>query len=174
MISKTIIFYFTGTGNNLFLAEELQTRLGNTDIFPISNLKINKVLDNSYDNIIFCVPSYYSHVPPFVKECLVGVKFTKEQKVITIVGCAGNRGYAVEDMRECVKKAGKDVSGEYMIILSGSYILSYSAFPNIYQRAVNYFAIKKINKIVNALKNNKLKLLAKPGIFYKEKSEIRL
>ena len=105
---KIAIFYFTGTGNNLRTAEKLKEELGETVIFPFHHLKEHKKIDPSFMHLIFCVPFYYSHIPPFVRECLENVEFTKTQQIVTIVGCAGNRGRATEDIcRICSEMTGR-------------------------------------------------------------------
>lgn len=168
---KAAVFYFTGTGNNLRIAKGLQENLQNTDIFPFHRLKKMKQIDEKYTHIIFSVPTYYSHIPPFVKECMRGLTFTPEQKVITIAGCGGNRGMTVEDMRVCVNACGKEVLGEYMVMMPGNYIIGYDAFPQFYQKMVSALAEKKIKKIAKAIKKDRLSVLKKPGMFYKKKSE---
>jgi flavodoxin len=107
---RTIIYYFTGTGNNLAVAKGLQKELGNTDILPIAALLNHKEIPDEYDRIGFCSPSYYSHVPPFVVKCLTGIKYRENQIVFSVIGCAGNRGLAVEDIRKTVEASGKTVA----------------------------------------------------------------
>ena len=171
---KAVIFYFTGTGNNLRVAKGLQKELGKVDLFPIRYLKTKKEVEEVYTHVIFIVPSYYSHIPNFVRECLKKVTFTKEQRVVSIVDCGGNRGRAIEDLRECIKACGKEVAGEYMVMHPGNYILSYNAFPMFYQKVVNRQADKKINQIAQAIKTNRLTTLKRTGIFYSKKFEVKL
>lgn len=171
---ETIIYYFTGTGNNLYIAKRLKELLGNTDIKPIKALNNNHKISEEYKNVIFCVPSYYSHIPSYVENVLKEVVYQKQQRVYTIIGCGGNRGHSVEDIRELVKNAGKAVSGEYMIILPGSYILSYNAFPKFFIKLEYLFAERKLRKIAEQIKNERCVKLAKTGFFYKESDEPRL
>jgi flavodoxin/ferredoxin len=166
-----VIYYFSGTGNNLAIAKQLGKELGGADIYPVAVLKDNKVISDNYQKVIFTVPSYYSHIPPFVKECMSNLVFTVEQKIFTICGCGGSRGRTKEDMRELIEKAGKKVSYEFMVMLTGNYILSYEVFPKWYQHMVtkiSYYKIKKVSKII--LSDSKHKLLGK-GIFYSTKFE---
>ncbi len=65
---KTLIYFFTGTGNNLWTAKKLKEQLGDAEILPMHHLNRNKEIAAYYTHIIFVVPSYYSHIPPFVKE----------------------------------------------------------------------------------------------------------
>ena len=67
---KTVIYCFSGTGNNLMIAQKLSKKLGNTDILPIRMLKENKIIPSQYDWVGFVTPAYYSHVPPLVKEAM--------------------------------------------------------------------------------------------------------
>lgn len=149
---KTIIYYFTGTGNNLAIAKGLQRELGNTTILPIAELLEHKEVPNEYDIVGFCSPSYYLHVPPFVMKCLAGVEYSKNQIVFSVIGCGGNRGHAVEDIREMVEASGKSVKYEFSMIFPGNYILSYNAFPLYYQKFVLKKSDKKIIKIAEVLK----------------------
>jgi len=149
---KTIIYYFTGTGNNLAVAKGIQRELENTTILPIAVLRDQKEIPTEYDMIGICAPSYYSHVPPFVMKCLEGVTYGEKQIIFTVIGCAGNRGHAVEDIREIVESCGKTVKYEFSVMLPGNYILNYSAFPMILQNAILKRSNKKIIKIAEILK----------------------
>ena len=77
-------------------------------------------------------------------------------------------------MRKCINNKNKDVSGEYMVMLPGSYILSYNAFPEILIKLEYFLAKRKIKKIANDIRKGNEKKLNKTGIFYKESSEPRL
>ena len=171
---KTVIFYFTGTGNNYYIAKKLQECIENVDIYPFHCIKEKPDLINNYERVIYCVPVYYSHVPPYVRETLKDINYAEQKEIITIVGCGGNRGHAIEDMRECINATGQNVVGEYMVIMQGNYILSYSAFPQIIQSIEDYLADRKIKKIIKAIKNHKLTVLKREGIFYKKENEPRL
>ncbi len=171
---KTVIYYFSGTGNNLAIAKQLAKELGNTTVLPIKTLLENKTVPVEYDWIGYLSPSYYSHVPPFVEECMQDVIYTKEQKVFLIAGCAGNRGLAIQDMRHKVNESKKEVSLEYMVMLAGSYILSYGAFPKWYCNFVRKMSYRKIHKIANAIRQNKSMMPLKAGFLYRQKYEERL
>jgi len=168
---KSIIYYFSGTGNNLAIARQLAKELGETTILPMSQLLQNKVIPDEYEWVGFTSPSYFSHVPPYVEECMKNIIFTEKQKIFLIAGCAGNRGLAIQDMRKHVNNSNKQVDLEYMVTLSGNYILSYGAFPMWYQKFFTKQSYRKIHKIAQDIKcGRKMKSLGK-GIFYQEKYE---
>ncbi len=171
---KSVIYYFSGTGNNLAIANRLAQELGNTTVLPMEVLLKHKSIPEEYDWVGYTAPCYYSHVPPFVEECMQGVVYTKEQKVFLIVGCGGNRGLTMQDMRHKVNESGKKVSLEYMVILAGNYILSYGAFPKWYCDFVRIMSYRKIHKIAKMIQQNKSMKSLKAGVFYRLKYEEEL
>lgn len=171
---KSIIYYFSGTGNNLAIANCLAKELGETTVLPISALLQNKKIPEDYDWVGFTVPSYFSHIPPYVGECMKDVNFTEQQKVFIIVGCAGNRGLAIQDMRKQVHKCKKEVNLEYMVMLPGNYILSYGAFPMWYQKFITKQSYHKIHKIALDIKNGRKRKNLGNGILYNAKYEEEL
>lgn len=168
---KTVIYYFTGTGNNLAVANQLSQELGNTDIFPVRVLLDHKVIPRAYEWVVFSVPSYYSHIPPFVEHCMEDLSFMPHQQIVTIIGCGGNRGHATEDMRLLIEGAGKKVRLEYMLWMPGNYILSYGAFPDWYNHLTTQHSYKKIKRIAKDMASNKKSIQLKKGLFYNEKYE---
>jgi len=166
-----VIYYFSGTGNNIAVAKGLCENIPDMEMYPITELLENKIIDKKYDLIGFTVPSYYSHIPPIVAECINNLQFTNNQKVFSIIACGGNRGHATEDIRQLVEASGKKVDFEYMIIYPGNYILSYNAFPNWYQNIVLKLSKKKINKIATELLNLKENKQLGKGLFYSAKFE---
>ncbi len=168
---KSVIYYFSGTGNNLAIAKELANNLGNSIIYPISELIHNKIISDEYEWVVFVAPSYFSHVPPFVEKCMSDVVYNEKQRICLIAGCAGFRGVSIQDMRRHVIKSNKEVDLEYMIILPGSKILSYGAFPIWYQKLCTRFLHRKIKKIATDMRENRKRSNLAKGILYKEKYE---
>ena len=81
---------------------------------------------------------------------------------------------AIQAMRQQVNASGKESSLEYMVIQPGNYILSYGAFPDIYQKLTCLMAKQKVKKIAGDIQKNRSKKNLKPGMFYKDSSEERL
>lgn len=171
---KTIIYYFSGTGNNLYIAKQIAKNLLGMEIKPIREIEQNKEIPISYDWVGYIGPSYYSHIPPYMMSCMEGVKYAEHQKIFLICGCGGNRGMAIQDMRQQINASGKESSLEYMVIQPGNYLLSYGAFPGIYQKLTILIANRKAKKIAADIRNNKTRKNLKQGIFYKTSSEERM
>ena len=73
---KTIIYYFSGTGNSLKVAKDIATQLDDTEIIQIckGNMEINNTISNKI-GIIF--PVYVSGMPLLVKEFIEKLKIPK-------------------------------------------------------------------------------------------------
>jgi ferredoxin len=138
---------------------------------PISELLRNKVIPEKYDWVGFIAPSYFSHVPPYVEKCMEDVIYTERQKIFLIVGCGGNRGLAIQDMRNHVHNSNKEVDLEYMVTLPGNYILSYGAFPMWYQKACTRLSYRKIYKIALDIQIDRKRKNLGVGLFYNSKYE---
>lgn len=166
-----VIYYFSGTGNNLATAKGLSELIPDMEVHPITELLKNKVMPDKYDLVGFIVPAYHSHIPPLVSECLRNLEFYENQKIFSIIGCAGMRGHASEDIRELINASGKTVNYEYMIMYPDNAILIHNAYPNWYQNFNIALTKKKIKKIANQLiKLGENKQLGKSPL-YNSKSE---
>ena len=171
---KKIIYYFSGTGNNVAVAKGLCEQIPEMEMRPITSLLDNKTIGKEYDMVGFTVPSYYSHIPPIVMDCMKNLQFLEHQKIFSIIGCGGNRGHATEDIRQLVEASGKTVNYEYMVVFPGNYILSYGAFPKWYQRPVLRHSKKKIKAIAMQLSEAGSDKQLGKGLFYREKYEAAL
>lgn len=171
---KNAVIYFSGTGNNLYVARKIAEGLGDTTVYPFKAFSEYENVLKTFDRIIFCVPTYHSHIPNYVQKMIERMAFVAEQKVYSVIVCGGNRGHAVEDLRTAVSDAGGHVCGEYMIVLPGSYILSYGGLPNILVFLENLFAKSRINKIVKEITHDTSSILKKTGLFYRASDEPRL
>ncbi|MDD5935451.1 MAG: EFR1 family ferrodoxin [Clostridiales bacterium] len=171
---KTAIFYFSGTGNNLYVGRKIAEGLGGAKVYPFKEILKGEITIQTFDRILFCVPSYYSHVPNFVQKIIQTIEFERTQKIYSIVVCGGNRGHAIEDLRDVISKSNGCVCGEYMVMLPGNYILSYGGLPRIVVQVERFFADKKIKRIVKAIVHNNARMLNRPGLFYRKSDEPRL
>lgn len=98
-----MVFYFTGTGNSLYVAEQIEAA-------PISIPQVihGESLDFSADNIGIVAPVYGHEVPPMVKEFLH--KATFHTKYFYMILTYGNRhGGAAELAKQLCEECSIDV-----------------------------------------------------------------
>lgn len=162
-----VIYFFSGTGNNLAVAKTLSKLLEDTDILPITTLLTHKKIDEKYQIVGFCSPAYYCHIPPIVKESMQNLIFTCTQRVFTIVCCSGNQGRSLLDMREAINSSNKQVNQEFTLTLPGNNILLYDAYPKFHQKLLLKKAQKRLSKISYLILNNVKTKPASETILYK-------
>jgi len=64
---STDIYYFSGTGNSLFVAKELQKRISESNIIPIASLMKKTTVDSFADVIGFVFPVHALTIPIVVR-----------------------------------------------------------------------------------------------------------
>ena len=59
------VYYFSGTGNSLHVAKELQKRIPQTDLIPITGLLNKEVIKTNGRTVGYCIPdsSCYGSCP---------------------------------------------------------------------------------------------------------------
>ena len=62
-IKSTEIYYFSGTGNSLHVARELQRRIPETNLIPIVSLLNNTVIETNGETVGFVFPIHFSAIP---------------------------------------------------------------------------------------------------------------
>lgn len=67
---STEIYYFSGTGNSLHVAKELQKRIPETDLIPIVSLLNQDVIATNGETVGFVFPIHLMSVPVPVKKFL--------------------------------------------------------------------------------------------------------
>jgi len=172
---KNVLFYFSGTGNNLAVARHIARSLKDTEIIRVSNLKDILAKGESYERIGFIFPIYYLHMPSAMKEIISKVQFKIDQYIFGVVAHGGNRGMAMEDLRNTINKQGGKLSAEFRVRMPGNYIAEYGAFPKFISNFLYKREEKKILEISLMIKRKNTTDIIKPGIVAKltEKSSIK-
>lgn len=158
---KTIILYFSGTGNCLALSKEIAKQLGETDLSPI--LKANQISISRYNRIGIVFPVYYLHSPGVVMDFLKKTEFKKQQKIFLIAAFGGSWGYALSEAQNVLSKKVSFIQA-FRVRMPGNYLLEYGAFPVPLQKAILKNAKKKIKRIISDIKNEKSVLDLSPNL----------
>ncbi len=108
------IYYFSGTGNSLHVAKELQRRLPESKLIPIVSLLDEDVIGINAEIIVFVFPNFCLTIPIPLYEFLKKVKISS-QYIYCICTRGGSVSHAFDYMNEFLKKQGKEVySGIYL------------------------------------------------------------
>lgn len=148
---KTKILYFSGTGNSLFISKELNSRLEDSNITPISSYRNQKNINLEEDNIVIISPVYFFKLPDLVKDFVNRLQIKKNTQVWGVVTCGGNSGYALNELKNIIEKKGVDFLGGSNVILADNSILSNSGINKIHE--LNEKALSKIDTLSKYINN---------------------
>ena len=105
---KTLILYFSGTGNTKFIGEKIYETLLNrdyeVDIKSVETFAAKKL--KFYDLLIFGYPVYGYAMPPFLKNYLIKLNLPNSRGVITYSTAGYNGGNALRKSAKFLKEIG--------------------------------------------------------------------
>jgi ferredoxin len=103
----TEIYYFSGTGNSLHVARELQKRIPDTKLIPIVSLLNEENIETRSDTVGFVFPIHLAMAPRPVIKFLRKINLNSADYVFAAVTRIGTRHRAFKDLEKILKKKGK-------------------------------------------------------------------
>ncbi|MCX5694797.1 MAG: EFR1 family ferrodoxin, partial [Candidatus Omnitrophica bacterium] len=138
---KTIIYYFSATGNSLVVARDLAKGLDNAEVIPIS--EVLKSADAVACEVVgFVYPVYMFGLPLIIAEFLKNIKIKPGTYVFSVTTLGGLPGMAHSLTKEILKKRGIDLAGGFSVTMPGNYTPLYGAFSK--ERQDKMFVQQKI------------------------------
>lgn len=143
------IFYFSGTGNSLYIARELQKKFPNSSLVPmLSKVASNKIrVDGDTIGLIFPIHSFTLPIP--VKEFLEKAVFNEISYIFAIATRGGSPCNVFTDADNLLKKKGKQLDAHFFINMPNNFthIAETPAQKNI--QKLNSEALEKLETIKN-------------------------
>ena len=121
---KMIIFYFSGTGNSLYVAKEIAKTFEHVDIVAIPQaIDEKRFVYENYSQVGFVMPLYFMGMPVMVKEFIDKISIPNAAYIFSIVTRAYTKGLVFTEINKMLIKKGKNLN-------YGKYI----SFPDCYIR----------------------------------------
>ncbi len=89
MIDSPVIYYFSGTGNSLHVAELLKAKLPNSDIIPVIKAYYERKFICTSNKVIFVFPCHGLTIPIPVKKFIQNLEIDKGSYISSIVTRGG-------------------------------------------------------------------------------------
>lgn len=153
-MAKNIVFYFTGTGNSLSVANDIADQLGDAQRISISEALKSAPFDFTEKTVGFVFPSYYSCVPSIVGRFIKKANLSGARYIFGVVTFGGAYGMTLAQLSKAVAESGGVLNAGFSVRMPGNYIDNYGAFPHVVQRMMFKGKAKKIKKIVSVIKAN--------------------
>lgn len=108
-ISKTPIevYYFSGTGNSLHVAKELQNRIPEMELVPIAGLLSKDSVKSNVGTVGFVFPTHGMTLPIPVKQFLKKLDLESATYIFAIATRGGTKCFAFSKIDTLLKKQGK-------------------------------------------------------------------
>lgn len=146
------IYYFTGTGNGLQIANDLSAGLGECRIHKVTEYSGEKIVGNTL-GIIF--PVYNWGLPLIICDFLRKLDVSDDTFIYAIANYGGLPGKALDQCKDILKENGLKLSAGFLINMPGNYILGYGAKSKEIQDKLFAKEGKKIIYISDCVKSKK-------------------
>ncbi len=117
---STEIYYFSGTGNSLFAARELQKRLPDAKLLPIASLLGKKIIQTEAVTVGFVFPVHALTIPFAVKEFLAKADLASAGYLFTVATRRGTVFHGFEVMDALLKKSKKQLAARFLLNMYGN------------------------------------------------------
>ena len=112
-MGSTEIYYFSGTGNSLHAAKELQKRIPEATLIPLLRFSDKDVVRTNGETVGFVFPVYAASVPVVVKKILKKFDLRSAQYIFAIATRGSALSIADFYLERMLKKKGKHLNSYY-------------------------------------------------------------
>ena len=120
LMSKVEIYYFSGTGNSLFVAKELQKRIPEANLIPIVSLLNKDVIETNGDTVGFAFPIHGMTIPIPVKKFIKKLDLKSTKYIFAIATRAGTQHIAFMEIENILKKSCKNLDSCFTLNIASN------------------------------------------------------
>jgi ferredoxin len=140
---KTVIYYFTGTGNTLAVSRLLAAELGNTTLIPLRQAIHYGACAPKADAIGIAFPVYFLDMPEIVRRFVFGILFQGEPFIFGLATCGERPGGALFRLQELLEEKGYSLSAGYALVMPENFIGPVDLMGDAGRREEKYAAVRK-------------------------------
>jgi len=118
---RTEIYYFSGTGNSLHVAQELQRRIPETRLVPVVSLLDEKSIETRAETVGLVFPQYAGTMPKVMAEILKKLDPRSARYLFAIVTRGGTQCRAFSQVDKLLERKGRRLDSYFVLTMpSGS------------------------------------------------------
>jgi ferredoxin len=151
---RTVIYYFSATGNSLAVARDLAGEIGAAELVPITRA-IAKDEENQAEAVGIVYPVYMFGLPLIVADFLRRVRISPGAYVFSVATLGGMPGRAHSLAKEILRKRNIALSAGFSVLMPGNYTPFYGAIPQEKQDEEFKKEKIKVKEIAQAVRERK-------------------
>ncbi|AGB03182.1 EFR1 family ferrodoxin [Methanoregula formicica] len=151
---KTVLYYFTGTGNSLAAAKKIAAALGETELVPIASLQdTSGEIVPAAERIGIVAPVYFYGLPVMVTSFARRMDLAATQYVFCVMTHGGGGESAALRQLDIIlrERQGRGLDAGFGLAMPGNYILMYEPLAIEKQREILQKADGVIGDIAGAV-----------------------
>jgi ferredoxin len=152
---KTILYYFTGTGNSLAVAEGLARRLGDCEVVPVASLAgVSGPISPSADRVGILTPVYFFGLPSLVAVVSGRLELARVKYAFAVATMGGSGGSAALRQLDGILKrgpGGRGLDAGFTVRMPGNYILMYEPLAGKKREKILKEADQRLDEIADAV-----------------------
>jgi len=108
------IYYFSGTGNSLYVAKDIAAKTGGS-LLPIATAVSQKIIqvDSEVMGIVF--PVYYGELPVIIKLFAEKLDNIEHKYIFAVCTFGGSAGYSLKLLRQIIQARGGEIAATYRV-----------------------------------------------------------
>jgi ferredoxin/flavodoxin len=111
---STVIYYFSGTGNSLYVAKDIAAATSGT-LIPIASLIKQEAVNPDADVIGVVYPVYYGDLPKIIREFAAKLENIGDKYIFAVCTFGGSAGDSLKTLRSIINSRGGRLSATYAI-----------------------------------------------------------
>lgn len=119
----TELYYFSGTGNSLYIAKKIASAYPDSRLISIGGLDLSRPIQSRAQNIGIVFPVYFMEVPSIVKKFLNKLEVTNKPYVFTIANYGEQGGNALYNSRAILEKRHIEVAKTFPLVFPDNSII---------------------------------------------------
>lgn len=116
-MSKVEIYYFTGSGNSLHIAKELQKRIPDAELIPVVRLLYKETIESDAETVGLVFPIHGMTFPIPIKNFLKKLKLKSVKYTFAVSTRAGTKNYVFDRIRKILKRKGQDLDSHFSLTM---------------------------------------------------------
>jgi formate hydrogenlyase subunit 6/NADH:ubiquinone oxidoreductase subunit I/flavodoxin len=163
---STEIYYFSGTGNSLFAARELQKRLQDAKLVPVASLIYKPEIKTAGSSVGIVFPVHALTIPIIVKRFIKKTDFGSANYIFAAATRLGSVFFGFEKINSLLRKKKKVLSAQLVLNMSSNearhkgYIVPAKEDIETIEKDV----LQKIDAFAGIIKGEKTSLPADAGV----------